>query len=505
VNGGERRGPRLRRRRLLGLAIALVCALAAPAGAAAASKWTERRLPPPSREGSYSPERVLLYSVSCPSESLCVAVGALDTIAFSQTPTGGADRWHVVNPLYAEPKASCLEEGEPAAACERPRGSIDAISCPSESLCVAVGYEGSAFVSTDPTGGSEAWSVSDVREGGGAPHLTAVSCPSPSLCVAVSGGNGAAAGRIYTSSDPASGDWKVAQLEESPDLRGVSCATPALCVAVAKKGRIFVSGQPTGGASVWRERPSPTGDRDLQTASCVAPALCIAGDEGGNLLTSTDPLGGAPFATTNTAGSILITGLTCPTTTRCVAVDNNADVLTSTDPTGGPSAWTFENLVPFVAEEVDHGQFVKNALFGASCPTTSLCALVGADSRIFTATVPFATPTAPSPDSAEKRRKLRPRTHLVFAEHFWKGTVTRHRRIKARFRFYSRDGARGFECKPDRARWRRCHSPLRYWASIGHHVLRVRAIGSTGLRGPIAKAQFRVMRQRHPVSARHAA
>jgi hypothetical protein len=66
---------------------------------------------------------------------------------------------------------------------------------------------------------------------------------------------------------------------------------------------------------------------------------------------------------------------------------------------------------------------------------------------------------------------------------FWRASITRHRRIKAPFRFYSRDGAHGFLCKRGRGRWRRCRSPLRYWVRIGHHVLRVRAIG---LRGPAA-------------------
>jgi hypothetical protein len=495
VSRGEESGTRFRRRRLLGLAIALAAALAMSSGTAAAAKWTVRQLPPPPSEGNYSPDRVVLYSVSCPSESLCVATGALDTIAFSRTPTGDAGSWHVVNPTYDEPKQSCLEEeGVPAASCSFPRGAIDAVSCASEALCVAVGYEGSVFTSTDPAGGAGAWSVSDVNTPGSGTHLTAVSCPSASLCVAVSGGNGAAAGRVLTSSDPASESWQAIQLPGSPDLRGVSCATPTLCVAVAKGGRIFVSSDPSGGASAWRERPSPTA-RDLQAVSCVSSLLCVAGDEGGNLLNSADPLA-APFATTNTASSILITGITCPTTSRCVAVDNNADVLTSTDPTGGASAWTFENLVPFVAEDVDHGQFVKNALFGASCPSTSLCALVGADSRIFTATDPFAAPASPTTSSPGKRTRLRPRTHLVFAEHFWKSSATRKRHVKARFRFYSRDGARAFLCKPDRARWRRCHSPLRYWVPVGHHTLRVRAIGVTGLRGPIAKVRFEVTRSR---------
>lgn len=465
--------------------------LAVPAGSAAAPKWTVRTLPPQPIEGSSATNQVVLTGVSCPSESLCVAVGALDTVAFSQAPTAGADRWHVVYPTYDEPEQSCVEEQ--AAACDRPRGALRAVSCPTESLCVAVGYEGSVYVSTDPTRGASAWSVTDVNEGRNATHLTAVSCPSASLCVAVSGGYGEAAGGILTSTAPASGRWQTVQLDGSPDLRGVSCATPSLCVAVAKGGRVFASSDPTGGAPAWHPVGSPT-PRDLFAVSCVA-ALCAAGDAGGNILTSTDPTGRGSFGETNATGSVQITGLTCPTRLRCVAVTNNADVLTSTDPTGGPSSWTFENLVPFEAAGTGAGTFVKNALFGASCASTSLCVLVGANSRIFTATDPFAAPD-PSPSRASgKRARRRPRTILVFAEGFWKSSLTRQRHVNARFRFYSRDRPRGFLCKPDRGRWRRCRSPLRYWVPIGRHVLRVRAIGRTGLRGPVTSLRFAVM---HP-------
>jgi hypothetical protein len=473
------------------LAIVLV-ALAAQATGAAAANWTLRQLPPqPIEEGS--PYEVVLMGVSCPTESLCVAGGALDTLAFWQTPTGDAERWHVVHPMYDEPKQSCLEEEQAPGFCDSPRGSLQAVSCATERLCVAVGYEGSVFTSTDPTGGAEAWSVSDLNEVPGASHLTAVSCPSASLCVAVSGGNGGSAGRVFTSTDPALEIWRRTQIGGYPDFRGVSCATPSLCVAVAKEGRIFVSSDPTGGASAWRAVGSPT-PRDLFAVSCVAATLCAAGDAGGNIITSTDPTGGGGFAEANADGSVQITGLSCPTTTRCVAVTNNADVLTSTDPTGGSSRWTFENLVPFEAEGTGGSPFVKNALFGASCASTSLCALVGAESRIFTATDPFAAP-APSTHTTGKRGRLRPRTVIVFAKNFWKNSVTRRRRIKAHFRFYSRDGARSFLCKRDRSPWRRCHSPLSYWVPIGHHVLRVRAIGRTGLRGPAAGLRFRVM---HP-------
>ena len=150
-----------------------------------------------------------------------------------------------------------------------------------------MGYEGSVFSSTDPAGGASAWSVTDANEGRGATHLTAVSCPSASLCVAVSGGYGEAAGTVLTSTDPASGRWQRARLGGSPDLRGVT--------------------------SAWRAAGSST-PRDLQAVSCVAALLCVAGDGGGNILSSTEPTGGGSFAATNAAGSVQMTGLTCPTT-----------------------------------------------------------------------------------------------------------------------------------------------------------------------------------------------
>ena len=119
---------------------------------------------------------------------------------------------------------------------------------------------------------------------------------------------------------------------------------------------------------------------------------------------------------TNADGSVQVTGLACPTTSRCVAVTNNADVLTSTNPTRGSNTWTFENLVPFEVDKSGANTFVNNALFGASCASASLCALVGANSRIFTATEPFAEP-APS-RNPRKRTQLRPRAILLFAEDF---------------------------------------------------------------------------------------
>ncbi len=460
-------------------ALALLTTLAAPTGSAAAAKWTLRQLPPTSAEGHES--RPGLSGVSCPSESLCVAGGGVPTggipetaaaVVFSQAPTGGLAVWHVVT-LPPAPGAAA-EKGE--------NFGLSAISCASQSLCVVVGSisdsnKGMIVVSTEPTGAGAAWSPAVIKEGYG---LVNVSCPSASFCAAVAGKSG----KVFTSTDPISGSWQMSQLGGSPNLRGISCGNPSLCVATGYEGRIFVSTNPTGGASTWAEAGTPGGPVGLQGVSCVSTLLCAAGNLSGNVLTSTDPSGGgASWSDANDGTSMRITGLSCPTASRCLAVDDNGDVLTSTDPSGGAGSWQVENLVPFEPTEGE-GEFDHNALFAASCASTSLCALVGSDGRIFTSTEPFSAsiePPAPPPVRG-------PRTVLLLESY---PLQPRHRRVRARFRFYSHTNVTGFECKRDRGPYRRCHSPLRYWVVSGpRHVLRVRAIGPTGLRGPAAVKHF---------------
>ena len=478
-------------------ALAVIAILAAPAGSALAANWTLRQLPPVQLLEGESYEAGL-SGVSCPSESLCVAVGGQDSLAFSKAPTGTAAAWHVVNPSSGK---SCPER-EPL--CGKPGSDLRAVSCASQNLCVVVSYEGFVYVSTEPTRGAGAWSPADINESGGpgATHLTAVSCPSPSLCVAVSSGPsmGNTAGKVLTTTEPTSGNWQATQLAGSPNLRGVSCASPSLCVAVATGGGIFASTDPTGGASAWVEVGTPGGAGDLDAVSCVAAALCAAGNANGDILSSSDPAGGsATWSKANGGSSVQITGISCLTASRCVAVDNNGDVLSSTDPTGGAGSWHLENLIPYPLH-LEEGQEPLNALHAASCASTSLCALVGSESRIFTSTNPFSASSnsTSAPGNAPARpgqsARRRPLTILRFAGRFWGNVIhTRHPHIRPLFRFFSLSMARGFECKRDRGPYRRCHSPLRYWVSHGRHVLRVRAIGPTGLRGPAAVKGFRVL------------
>ena len=468
--------------------LALIATIVVPASSAAATNWTLRQLPPTTPYEVEKQSGPYLYGVSCPSESLCVAAGAAGIdigagiVAFSQAPTGGPTKWHVVT--------------LPPPGGEAEKFNLSAISCASQSLCVAVSagaqeeaQKGFIFVSTDPTGGAAAWSPTVINEGRG---ISDVSCPSASFCAAVGTVGSARIGKVFTSTDPISGSWQMSELGASTDLRSVSCGTPSLCVAVGGEGRIFVSTDPTGGASTWQEAGTPGGPVGLQGVDCVSTLLCAAGNKTGDVFTSTDPSGGgaSSWSAAHTGVSMRITDVACPTASRCVAVDDNGDVINSSDPRGGARSWHLENLVPF--RPFTEGESPRNGLFAASCASTSLCALVGSEGRIFTSTEPFSAPAEPP---AQPPSRLRPRTILRLES--YPLSKTRQRRVRARFRFYSHTKVRGFECKLDRASYHRCHSPMRYWVVPGlGHVLRVRAIGPTGLRGPAAINRFGGVRVR---------
>jgi WD40-like Beta Propeller Repeat len=269
--------------------------------------------------------------VSCPSISLCVAADENGNILTSTAPTGGASAWTKTT-LHPGPY-------------------LRAVSCPSVSLCVggggAASIHGGATIltSTDPTGGKSSWSSAPIASGD--EIVEAVSCPSISLCVATT-----SVGDVFTSTNPTGGAsaWTKTTVDQGAELRAVSCPSVSLCVAggtnyaSGSAGNILTSTNPTGGASAWTQTTVDQ-DADVDAVSCPSVSLCVAGDDPGNVLTSTDPTGGAsawtkapvapPGPNDNSIG-----GVSCPSVSLCVAADQNGNILTSTAPTGGANAWT---------------------------------------------------------------------------------------------------------------------------------------------------------------------
>lgn len=451
----------------------------------AAADWRLAQLPMPDPDIHSK-----LLGISCPSVDFCVAVGEFSVVATSRNPGGGASTWNMRRLDIRQPSPT-----EPGLGL---RSTLYSISCPSEHLCVATTFDGFIASSTDPAGGADAWRVADVDGSGRDTHLMSISCPSVDLCVAVSGER-YTAGKILTSTDPTGGSsaWSELQMDEALDFRGVSCGTPRLCVAVAENGRMLVSSNPTGDASAWREI-QPGGPGDMRGVSCAAQVLCVAGNFGGNLLASAQPLAGvSTWTSRNGGGSVLVTGASCLSSGECLAVDNNGDVMTSRDPLDAGEPWAFENLLPYRPAGIGAGP--NNALFSASCPTTGLCALAGAGGSIFTSRDAFASRAGGDRNDGEnhgRRRPKRPRTKLAHVDR--RHTLVRGNWTKMRFRFHAVGMAKGFECRLDKRPFRRCRSPKTYKrVLLGRHIFRVRAIGVTGLRGPVARERFEVVRNRN--------
>jgi hypothetical protein len=297
-------------------------------------------------------------AVSCPSIELCVAVGQGGVIATSIDPAGGADAWALAN---------VVAPGD----LEAQGGDLEAVSCASVSLCVATDNHGDVWTSTHPTGGASAWIKTNVD---GSHILSGVSCPTESLCVAVDY-NG---GDVVTSTDPAGGvgAWTVTGIDPGHMLFDVSCSYESLCVATDDYGNALTSTDPTGGASAWSSAHVSGGL--IEHVSCASWGFCVAMN-GSEAITSTEPPGGAgawrstPIETVNRS----LDAASCPAANLCVLVDSGSEVITATDPVGGAGAWTIKLV-----------EVGRSVLQGVSCPSLALCVWIDEAGNVVTSTDP---------------------------------------------------------------------------------------------------------------------
>jgi hypothetical protein len=277
---------------------------------------------------------------------------------------------------------------------------LDAVSCPSTALCVAIDRAGGILWSIHPTGPAGDWHLDDVDLGN---QLTGISCPSTTLCVAVD-----AIGDVVSSTDPTggAGEWSVASVDKNatalntdtatPTLtRAISCPSTSLCVTVDAVGDAFVSTDPTGGTGAWtstyidpgRTRGCATAGLACQAplvgVSCPSTTLCAAVDFSGDILTTSTPTATTAWTLTTTSTPVgSLWALSCPTAGFCASPDGS-----------GRTILTFDPLTPAAID----AHAVSDAVYGISCPTASLC-LGDAESRSGTSGLLGTTdPTASRP------------------------------------------------------------------------------------------------------------
>ena len=223
-----------------------------------ASAWTSTALAatPATSTAPY------ISGVSCPSTNLCVAVRTDGSVATSTDPTGGTSAW------------SIDEFGS--------SDSWSAVFCSTAPLCfISADPSATVLRSSDPTGGAGAWSPDTST-----PPFYSGTCPTTSLCAAV-GVNGPGIFDIQTTTDPGAGTWTTHTVAEL--LNSIACPSASLCLAVGEAGALYVSTNPASGA--WTGTTIDAGG-NLYSIACPSVSLCVAVDGSGHVLSSTDPAGG---------------------------------------------------------------------------------------------------------------------------------------------------------------------------------------------------------------------
>lgn len=248
------------------------------------------------------------------------------------------------------------------------------VDCAGEGFCVAVGGAGRLLVSTDPTGGREAWEEAEVDPSPAA--LTAVSCPSAGFCAVAD-----AEGNLLTSTEPRAdaAAWSSAAIDAGHEIVSVSCPSAGFCAAVDDAGQVLVSDEPDAGAAAWSAGAVVTGEP--QQISCASTSLCALAYDGSNrfydppgLLVSTDPLAGAGSWTDSGLdlgenGEAF--GVSCPSDDFC-GLAYPGGILVSTEPAGGGSAW---HLTHSVSEAGSPGATQLNYVegLGITCSSAEFC------------------------------------------------------------------------------------------------------------------------------------
>jgi hypothetical protein len=187
------------------------------------STWTIQTTP----RGGNNETNNILSGVSCPSATVCIAVGY-----------SGAPNERLGNRALAErwdgSTWAALTTPNPTVAAGLIGSGLGAVSCTTPSACTAVGYH---YVGTTQEPLAERWNgttwvIQTTPKPSGGGTLTSVSCTAANACTAVGSSNGAPLAARWNGST-----WTLQSIAKprgatSSTLNGVSCSSVAACTAV---------------------------------------------------------------------------------------------------------------------------------------------------------------------------------------------------------------------------------------------------------------------------------
>ena len=128
----------------------------------------------------------------------------------------------------------------------------------------APGFEGGAIIAT--TDGGSTWVGQTVPSEAGL-SLETVSCPSTSECLAVGFPN------VVIATTDRGSTWVGQTVPSGVDsLAGISCGSTSSCAAVGRYAIIAT----TNGGTTWMKQRVPKGIPNLAAVSCPSPSSCTA-------------------------------------------------------------------------------------------------------------------------------------------------------------------------------------------------------------------------------------
>ena len=333
-------GPRARTRALAspmriacGLIMGMVCAVAP----AACSQTTDHLLK------WSAPQEVAagmhFQSLSCPSVTFCMAIGATGPGGVNDAVSFDGVRWSSPQKIGVTAdqvlSVSCptatmciaVDDGGEAmtfrdGSWSTPRqvdlyGGTGSISCPTKAFCMVTDFTGHAL-SFD----GSSWSKAQLIDTG--QNIRTVSCPTPTFCVALDDG-----GNVLTFNGVSWSGPRV--IEQSGFIPSVSCVSIRFCGALGRQAHtMFLTYGSHGWSDDVRLRPYPANSY-TDPLSCVSATFCVLVDDRGRALTFNGRFWSAPkFVDAACAGPLLagLQSVDCPTEDFCVALDSSGNALT---------------------------------------------------------------------------------------------------------------------------------------------------------------------------------
>ena len=266
---------------------------------------------------------VTLSGVSCASATFCIATGITgDSPAMTAAEVYDGTSWSPATSFASEPTV----------------GGLVAVSCASATSCTAVGdgvATGGGASTLAETFNGTTWTVDSTPDpsaaASGGYSLTAVSCPTTSMCTAIGSYTSGPDAISFIETDTAS-TWVLASTPDlQPDfsLSSVSCATATACTAVGIESFPHTPEPSTGlvdtyDGTTWTVQSEPPAT-PLWPVSCTSASNCAAGGRNGTVTT----WDGTSWSTPQDADdAAILTSISCPSADFCMASDNEGSSVT---------------------------------------------------------------------------------------------------------------------------------------------------------------------------------